>query len=233
MRIAVIVAALALAACEKAPEPTMPPGVTTPDYVMLAAGEGWRFTADPAGEMVLTNADGDTTSAPYVAPARGPAGFRYNGRGLDLDLEWTPCMHDGARYSFRAKVTTRERDTFEGCAAPRWDAYMKGAIIHIDRCLRLSPQTRWVRYFGRDEDSNFILRLSGEGGDVDCHSSWQDDVPGIYVYPRNENLRFIGEDVYVFVRAPGENPGGECYEAPEVRGEDGALLGWVADPEGC
>ena len=40
-------------------------------------------------------------------------------------------------------------------------------------------------------------------------------------------------DAIQFVRAPGENPGGECYQAPEVRDASGALLGWVLDPEGC
>lgn len=41
------------------------------------------------------------------------------------------------------------------------------------------------------------------------------------------------ENPIIFVRAPGQNPGGECYEAPEVHAADGALLGWILDPEGC
>jgi len=44
---------------------------------------------------------------------------------------------------------------------------------------------------------------------------------------------FDGEDEAIFVRGPGENPGGECYDAPEVRSASGELLGWMMDPMGC
>jgi hypothetical protein len=47
------------------------------------------------------------------------------------------------------------------------------------------------------------------------------------------SLRPGGERDVVFYRAPGENPGGACYEAPEVRDPSGALLGWLDDAGGC
>jgi hypothetical protein len=43
----------------------------------------------------------------------------------------------------------------------------------------------------------------------------------------------VSERDPLFYRAPGENPGGECFEAPEVRGNDGSLIGWTMADEDC
>jgi hypothetical protein len=53
------------------------------------------------------------------------------------------------------------------------------------------------------------------------------------VSARNRSHIEAGEFLALFVRAPGENPGGECYDAPEVRNADGEVLGWMMDPLGC
>ena len=78
------------------------------------------------------------------------------------------------------------------------------------------------------------VRLSGAAGEFDCTVPDDDPRPEhAALAPRRNELHIEGEGAEIFVRAPGENPGGECYTAPEVRGSDGALLGWMADPEGC
>ena len=98
----------------------------------------------------------------------------------------------------------------------------------IDACLAQAPDRHVVTI---DPAARRTLRLSGEAGDVDCVVPDDNDDPeNATVLPA---LNDPPTDAIQFVRAPGENPGGECYAAPEVRGADGELLGWVLDPEGC
>jgi len=98
----------------------------------------------------------------------------------------------------------------------------------IDACLALAPDRRIVTI---DPASNLTLRLSGEAGDLDC--AVPDDDPDPTRATILPALNDPPADAIMFVRAPGENPGGECYEAPEVRNEAGDLLGWTLDREGC
>lgn len=98
----------------------------------------------------------------------------------------------------------------------------------IDACLALLPDQRSVII---DPGLRASLRLGGETGPVDCVlADASDDPANATILPALEDLP---ADAVHFIRGPGENPGGECYEAPEVRGADGELLGWVLDPEGC
>jgi hypothetical protein len=97
----------------------------------------------------------------------------------------------------------------------------------IDACLALSPETRTVTI---NPASNLSLRLSGQSGSFDCV------VPNDAPEPANATvlpaLDDAPADAILFVRGPGENPGGECYTAPEVR-HGGEVIGWLLDPEGC
>jgi hypothetical protein len=97
----------------------------------------------------------------------------------------------------------------------------------IDACLALSPDTRTITI---NPNSTLSVRLSGEHGSFDCV------VPNDARDPANATILPALEeppaDAILFVRGPGENPGGECYVAPEVR-HDGEVIGWLLDPEGC
>ncbi|MEZ5957501.1 MAG: hypothetical protein R3C27_09860 [Hyphomonadaceae bacterium] len=98
----------------------------------------------------------------------------------------------------------------------------------IDACLALAPDRRVVTI---NPSSVLTLRLSGEAGDLDCAVPDDDPDPS-----RASVLPALDDppaDAIQFVRTPGENPGGECYVAPEVRNEAGELLGWTLDPDGC
>lgn len=98
----------------------------------------------------------------------------------------------------------------------------------IDACLALSPATRTVTI---DPQSSTQLRLSGAEQTVDCVLPNEDADPALATI-----LPALDEppaDALIFVRGPGENPGGECYEAPEVRDANGSVVGWILDPEGC
>ncbi|MEZ5960863.1 MAG: hypothetical protein R3C30_10635 [Hyphomonadaceae bacterium] len=101
-------------------------------------------------------------------------------------------------------------------------------LLLIDACLALAPDRRIVTI---NPASSLTLRLSGEAGALDCAVPDDDPDPArATVLPA---LNDPPSDAILFVRAPGENPGGECYQAPEVRNERGELLGWTLDPEGC
>jgi hypothetical protein len=57
--------------------------------------------------------------------------------------------------------------------------------------------------------------------------------PVVALGDRDAALVVDGENAAIFERGPGQNPGGECYEAPEVRDANGLLIGWMLDPQGC
>jgi len=115
----------------------------------------------------------------------------------------------------------------------RWDENLTAMIPFIDACLTHAPDSRWVSYAGDTGEALVTVRLSGSGGSFDCTVP-NDDPSAAYaqITPR-QGPNLPGENAAIFVRAPGSNPGGECYDAPEVRSADGVLLGWMADPEGC
>jgi hypothetical protein len=98
----------------------------------------------------------------------------------------------------------------------------------IAACLDASPDTRWISFAG-EHDGATLVRMSGRAGAFDCTIG----ADGPRIAPRDEAMHVAGDGAAIFVRAPGENPGGECYEAPEVRTANNELLGWMADPEGC
>lgn len=109
-----------------------------------------------------------------------------------------------------------------------WDRDLIALMPQIDACIARSPQTRQVSYAGQRAGA-VLVRLQGDEEAIDCQFS--NNVA--QTRPRDMQLVIDGESAAIFVRGPGENPGGECYAAPEVRDAGGALLGWMLDPEGC
>lgn len=97
----------------------------------------------------------------------------------------------------------------------------------IDACLAKSPSTRQISFAGQYRGA-VLVRMQGETA-VDCRVA-----NGLAtIAPHDDALNPPGDGEALFVRGPGENPGGECYEAPEVRDANGAVLGWMLDTEGC
>lgn len=115
-----------------------------------------------------------------------------------------------------------------------WDAHLFEMLPFIDACLAKSPETRTVTFAGATGEALISVRLTGASQRVDCTVPEGDPTAtSAVVGPRREDWQAPSEGDAIFVRGPGENPGGECYEAPEVRSESGELLGWWLDPEGC
>lgn len=232
---------VALAACNQAAPPAdesaHEPAPLEQDLItgaIIAVGEGWRFDADPGAQRsTLTLEDGETFTAAYQSPAQVGTGYGLAGDGLTLTLETAPCNVLGVDYPMRAVAQARGHEALNGCAVVRWDAQLVRRMPQIDACLERSPQTRRITYVG-DDGGGVLVRMSGESGAFDCH--YQDGEARVAA--RNDTIRRASEGDAIFVRAlpgadPGPQPGGECFTAPEVRGEDGALLGWMDDPLGC
>lgn len=224
--------ALALAACERLEPRESPLDATALTGAIVAEGEAppWRLSADPStGAMILTLADGTALQAPYLPPEPTEEGAEIRGGDVHLTLTPGPCTAGGVAYTMRATVRGQGQEPLTGCAALRWDNHLLSLLPQIDACIAAAPENeRWVRYAGEGPNGGTIVRLRTMDCTVASGLSTQ-----ARVTPRNETVRYAGEGQAIFVRGPGENPGGQCYAAPEVLGEEGELLGWMADPEGC
>jgi hypothetical protein len=101
-------------------------------------------------------------------------------------------------------------------------------LPQIDACIAKQPDAREVTYAG-ERDGGVFVRLSSPQNNFDCSVR-----AGVaQLSRRDEALTIDGESAAIFIRGPGDNPGGECYQAPEVHDANGALVGWMVDPEGC
>jgi hypothetical protein len=115
-----------------------------------------------------------------------------------------------------------------------WETRLTEMLPYIDACIAKSPETRWIAYAGLLDDQLVAVRLGGAPGQFVCTVPMADPIAAnAMIVPDDESTAFEGEGSAIFVRGPGENPGGECYEAEEVRDANGDLIGWWADPHGC
>ncbi len=240
MRVLIVAAALILAACGQSTEsaaPTASERAPLPAGAILAFGDTWSFNADPEPRalsfVVEDGAEPVEITETWTAPETTEAGFRIVSGELTLDLVEAPCTQDNIPYTMRATVT-HVTDRYEGCAALRWDYHLVALMPQIDACIARAPETRWVTYAGPQADANVLVRLTNGGLGFDCIAS-SGNTPNVISYgPRNDALLVPTDSAALFVRGPAaENPGGECYEAPEVRSATGELLGWKMDPMGC
>lgn len=245
--LATLCLALALTACGQTPAPSapLPAAPATPAPIDLTQLEGrivalgqdpeWRLDADAQLGMVLTlPAQGLTFSADFATPQRTPeGGARIVSAPLTLTLTSAPCTHNSIAYPMSATTQVEQGEPLVGCAFVRWDWRLTELLPAIDACISRSPNTRRVTYAAQEGDGRVLVRLQGaQIAPIDCRASLTPGAP-IIITQADANLRIAGEADAIFVRAPGENPGGECYEAPEVHAADGSLLGWMDDPLGC
>lgn len=235
MRIAALLFSVWLAACGPS-APSSPDDVPDDDalpfgaIVALGAAPDWRLDIDPnAGMIVFADADGELLSTPYTPPQRVAEGRHEIAGDIAVTLEERPCTLGGVVYPMSARTAPRGRAPLDGCAAMRWDYQLMALMPQIDACLAQAPDMRTVVYAGESAPGETIVRMQGAGSRAECR-----------VRGESASLVMLGgepplpsEGAALFVRAPGENPGGECYAAPEVRDAAGRLLGWMADPQGC
>lgn len=245
MRVLICAALLVLAACgQGATEKTAPPAAPAqpappPDLHGAIIGIGdnpvWRLDADPAGTLTLSIENGrETYTGHYAEPHRSAeGGFSMDGGPVSVDLSLEPCTIGDITYPMRAIVQPHRQAAVEGCAYVRWDSKLISLMPQIDACIAASPATRRITYAGPNQGA-VLVRMAGDGAQVDCRVA----NTTASIAPREAGLHVLGDDEAIFVRAlpgpnPGEQPGGECFTAPEVKAADGTLLGWMDDPQGC
>ncbi len=231
-----IVVVCALAACGR---PATPPTVDAPlsaiptgSFDVFGAEPEFEFIASTSANAMELRMNYETVaSATYSPPQPTDSGAQIVSGDLTVDFVTEDCTVNGATYPLRVNIQARGHEPVTGCGIERWDTHLMDLMPYIDACIAKSPGTRWVGYARRDGD-NVTVRMRGENGDQDCVAAYGNPQSATS-QQRSETLRVPGEAVAIFVRGPGTQPGGECYDAPEVRNASGELIGWMADPMGC
>lgn len=225
-----------LSACTAADEPNpLPDSYVGAFGAIIAVGENWRLQGDPAHNSLSVSVDdGAETSGTWVHPHYVEG--RISASDIRVTLENDVCELHNVTYPMRATVTFPGH-TLQGCAAIRWDNELSELIDEIDACIAFAPSFRSITYAGEISGGSVIVRARDGETAQDCR------VKGgrAELSPRNETLAFPTENAAILLRArPGEtqNPGGDCYEAPEAliyRGHPAwpETVGWWLDPEGC
>lgn len=238
----ILILTLALAGCGldtgPAPQPAAPGlaasvSLDTLSSHIVALGDDWRLDSDPQAGLTLDLPQaGQTLSADFAAPTRTDSGAMQIASGrLTLTLTAQPCQADNRAYPMQASVEVTGEAAREGCAYVRWDDRLAEVLPAIDACLSLQPPGAFVRLAAEEEAGRVLVRLSQGDTRLDCRAPRDPSAGPAVTTPAGAPL--AGEGDPIFVRAPGQQPGGECYAAPEVRGPDGALLGWLASDEPC
>ncbi len=233
-KLGVMIAACVLTACGQSTAPPEAPASAIPagSFDAFGADPEFEFIADAHSSAMELRMNYETVaSATYSPPQPNNAGAQIVSGDLTVDLVASDCTVNGATYPLRVTVQAKGHEPVTGCGIERWDAHLIELMPYIDACIAKSPETRFITYARRTGDS-VTVRMRGENIEQDCVVQY-DNPQSAASQQRSESLRLPGESVAIFVRGPGAQPGGQCYDAPEIRSASGEPLGWMADPLGC
>lgn len=237
-----LVLALVLAACGQSAAPAPEADVATTSGMdlsgpLIAVGDGFRLDAipDQNATVLVFPVEEMTVSGPYAIPEATDTGAHVQSNDISLTLTPRACTWDGVVYPLTAVVQITNSRPLDGCAVVRWDHNLQQLLPQIDACIAKSPETTWITYAADTGEALVTVRMQGNGQSVDCTVPNDDGDPEYAeIAPRREAFRPAGDNEAIFVRgSSGPNPGGECYDAPEVRSASGELIGWMMDPQGC
>jgi hypothetical protein len=238
MRAIAIASLVALSACGA---PVMQASNVLPDDngslagPIVAVGEDWRVNDDPwspDNTLSIYMDDGTEVSGTWVRPYYVDG--HISAGDIRMTLENAACVQDTISYPMRATVTFPGQ-TLTGCAAMRWDYQVDTLIDEIDACIAEAPEWRTVTYAGELPDGSVLVRVRNGDDMRDCRVERE----RVKHSPRDESFLAPTENAAIFLRArPGEteNPGGECYDAPEVLRfghHFSEMVGWLLEPQEC
>lgn len=196
----------------------------------------WGLTIDPASNtMWLHDMEGSGyPSNDYVAPVIGSNDTAtFTAKDFKVTLKLTGSCSDGmSDLTFPMEATVAaDGHTYRGCAYPRWDNDLIALLPQIDACLAAAKSKGPVSLATRT-NAGVIVRVLTDGETFECGFPGESAKPG-KAGPIAGAEPMVSERDPLFYRAPGENPGGECFDAPEVHAADGTLLGWTMADEDC
>ena len=207
----------------------------------VGPNNAWTVSVDPA--LGVTFRDGQTfmeVTGAYAAPVSQGGGVFIGDPALGLQITAGPCSSGvaGVVYPFSVTVSRDGAEAVSGCLYRPWTNQIVANADQVLSCLRLSPGRSAATYIERRADEVFV-RVMGEpavegapGAMIDCRAPVTASPAQLITAPADASV-YPGEAVALFYPAPGDNPGGECYVAPEVKNAAGQVIGWLASPEGC
>lgn len=194
----------------------------SPDYIVLTVPDEESGDKSTEYRVEYTTSAGDNRII-----ASGP---------LTLTLSPAACS-DGmseVAYPYTIEVVLAGKDmvTLKGCAYRPWGQDILAAMPVIDACLAIAKDDPAIVYAAATaKDAGFVVMPGNEDKPMDACTVTAGKAA---IAPlTDESVLPPGVNAEIFIRGPGKNPGGECYDAPEVKDADGKLLGWWLDPLGC
>ncbi len=198
----------------------------------------WNLTIDPSSFLMFQNGDMAPVDVPYAAPVIGTDGSAtFKSGALSIALRADPTCSDGMSdlvYPYGATVTVtggEQAGTYKGCAYELWTNHLLELLPQIDICLKEAKSRGAVLIAARSEGMTTV-RIGKEDTIFQC------TIPDGAAKPEkaglvNDSIPLLAEGNPMFFRAPGKNPGGECFDAPEVHDDKGNLIGWTMVNEDC
>lgn len=196
----------------------------------------WKLVIGPEDGIYFSPMEGEAPpAAPYATPAIGTDGTAtFATKDFTVVLKATGACSDGMSdlvFPIAAKVTVGKQ-TYQGCAYRRWDNDLLAFLPQIDACLARAKSKGPVSIAAQTVAGVIVRVPGGEAGTYEClfpEGMTEPSRAGIVADP----AAIVGEWDPSFYRAPGEDPGGECFAAPEVKAADGTLIGWILPNEPC
>ncbi|MFT3809000.1 MAG: hypothetical protein QM698_03715 [Micropepsaceae bacterium] len=198
----------------------------------------WGLDIDPKTlKLSVPGEEGDVVTEYLVEYSTGLGENRVITSGpLTVTLSPAVCS-DGMSdfvypYTVEAVLTGKDAVTLKGCAYRPWGQDVVAALPVIDACLKGEKDFPAIVYArATAADAGYVIMPGGEASPTQTCTVAAGKAAKA---PQADDAALpAGTNAEIFVRGPGENPGGECYEAPEVKDADGKVVGWWLDPEGC
>jgi uncharacterized membrane protein len=202
-----------------------------PDWNLTVLGDYVAFTR-PGLEEVSAIPSPRDFRAQGVYVGAGPLAIAISAGGCTY-------TEGGESYPFKATVLF-EGIAYEGCARQGagatvgastrgWAVDLPQLLPAIDTCLaRAEAKPARVTIAYVDEEGRAAVRLlEADGGRSECISTL-DGASIVGIEPLADRDSFRGERDPLFTRAPTAAPAGSCYASEEVKGSNGATMGWLS-----
>lgn len=218
------------------------PAIALPDaakgrLVAVGADPSWNLQIG-SDELTLTESIDDdekiTGFKLISASADGGDAHVWRAKGLTVTISAAVCSDGVTSYPYTSelKFAGKKARTLKGCAYRPWGEDVLAALPVIDACLKGEEADSPVFYAAATAPGAGVVLLGADIEEAAYRACVLADGK-TSVTPIQVTDAPPGASAEIFIRGPGRNPGGECYDAPEVKDAAGKVVGWWLDPEGC